>query len=236
MTAICLSTPSECQAYRPGFAPSYTSLMHFSPIPAWCRPLVTVFNLPVANSCAEWIPNTPPMLDFYAPIFAVNPQLAHHRSILHPHLDWNTVVPPHQATHRHGTMSGSIIMGYHLAQYAASPVCYSMTITFAGSIAALLSRWDAIYVERRDRCPLLVGNVLHAIHNHLTKHLTHEEITGLADDEWDRAVRSFNLCVSGADRRDGGSLVLSRVDLLSGRTRFDGLHHVGGGEFLLALS
>lgn len=167
----------------------------------------------------------------------VNPQLEHHRSLLHPHIGWNVATHPLNAVQRNRVRSGSVERNIKFGEYATNPLCRSMMITFSSTIEPLVARWDTIYVERTDCCPLLVGDVLLAVHKHLNTPLTREEICTTAADEWDRVTRDFSRRVRGARRRgDTGTLVLSRLDFLKGQRKFDGLSYSGGDEFCLSLS
>ncbi|KAJ7161991.1 hypothetical protein C8R43DRAFT_316906 [Mycena crocata] len=195
----------------------------------------------------EWYPpatlvalptSYPPLPVLWAsqnPHLTLNPQLSHYRSDVHPHIDWNTTASPLSAVHRHGRISLPITASFHLEQPATSPPVGSATICFAGTAGWSLAQWGTIHVARTDGSPLRVGDVLNAIHLHVTRRLTYQEITGMQASDWVQAMRGFNQRVQAAGRqRDPRELFMQRLDLLEGHTLFDGIHLVGG-EFQLSL-
>jgi hypothetical protein len=121
-----------------------------------------------------------------------------------------------------------------LAQYATNPPMKFLTLVLSGNAASLLSPWNTIHVQRADGLPLCVGDVLNAIHVHLTRPLRWDEISGMATESWEHILLAFNQRVQASGiREDSGQLVMQRLDLLNG-TLFDGIQCVGG-EFHLAL-
>ncbi|KAJ7676254.1 hypothetical protein B0H17DRAFT_1238187 [Mycena rosella] len=125
------------------------------------------------------------------PPITLNPQLAHHRSPLHPHLDWDAAKSPLDANLQHGSAQFKI-GDYQLEQYASTPPVKSLALTFAGAAASNLGHRGTIHVERRDGRSLCVGGVLNAISVHLTRQLKWEEIQGMDTDKWERVVGVFN--------------------------------------------
>ncbi|KAJ7776624.1 hypothetical protein DFH07DRAFT_766816 [Mycena maculata] len=138
-------------------ARSASSYVPFQPPPsiAWLRPVLSVTSITV--------PPHPPLIlagDPNDSNFALNPQLAHHRSDLHPYLAWNVADSPLRACQRNGADTKPIAPEFHLAQYATLPPIKSLEIAFSGTAASRLEQWDVIHIERRDGSPLLVGDVL----------------------------------------------------------------------------
>ncbi|KAJ7676268.1 hypothetical protein B0H17DRAFT_1139989 [Mycena rosella] len=179
-------------------------------------------------------PSRPPPSMLYIPtepLITLNPQLAHHRSPLHPHLDWDAAKSPLDANLQHGSAQFAI-GNYQLGQYASMPPVKSLALTFAGAAASNLGHWGTIHVQRRDGRPLCVGDVLNAISVHLTRRLKWEEIQGMEPDKWERVVGAFNRRVCAA--MGGENSRMQRLDFLDGQTLFDGIQFVGG-ELRLSL-
>ncbi|KAJ7190777.1 hypothetical protein GGX14DRAFT_482605, partial [Mycena pura] len=171
----------------------------------------------------------------YHPPVILNPRLSHHRSPLHMHLDWDTAQSPLLALQVYGSASRSIESSFQLYQYAMSPPRKSLLLVFFGSAASRLERWDTIHVAREDGKVLRVGDVLNAIHIHLTQLLTRNEINNLSTDEWVRVEQAFQRRVAATRARgDMSELKMQRLDFLDGHTLFDGIQYFSG-EFVLSL-
>ncbi|KAJ7503493.1 hypothetical protein B0H11DRAFT_1711044, partial [Mycena galericulata] len=150
-------------------------------------------------------------------------------------LNWNISDSPICATQRHGAAERPIAAHVQLEQCATIPPVKSLEITFSGFAALCLEQWDTIHVERRDEYPLRVGDLLNAIHVHLARPLTWDEITTMSVDKWDRITQTFSRRVHDApSSQEGNELVLQRFDFLDGHTLFDGVQF-SGGEFRLSL-
>lgn len=132
-------------------------------------------------------------------------------------------------------MSQVLIEGFHLEQFATSSPVKSLALALCGTAASRFASWGTIHVERTDGRPLSVGDVLNAIHVHLTRPLKWGEITGMPLDDWEGVVEAFNRRVRDTGARDASQeLVMLQLDFLDGQTLFDGIQFVGG-ELQLSL-
>ncbi|KAJ7470825.1 hypothetical protein FB451DRAFT_322532 [Mycena latifolia] len=162
------------------------------------------------------------------PRIALNPQLTHHRSLLHPHVDWDAATSPFSAILRYGPVSRFPIERFQLEQYTTSPPVKYLTLTVAGAAASLLEPWATIHVERTDGWSLRVGDVLNAIYLHLARPLRSDEINGMPAERWEHVLQAFNRRVRAAEAGgDVRELVMQRRDYLDGQTLFDGIQFVG---------
>ncbi|KAJ7116665.1 hypothetical protein C8R44DRAFT_212283 [Mycena epipterygia] len=202
----------------------------------WRRCSAPVFawdNTPMPPTASILVPSYIPHELHIAPI--VNPQLAHYRSPLHPHIDWDAAASPLLAIQRIGPLARPITENHQLEQHATSPPVNSLMLAFSGPTAIRLAPWSAIYIARTDHLPLTVGDVLHAIHIHLRRPLTWDEIRGMPGDVWERVMQAFNRRVrAAAGNGDQRQYVMERLDFLDGQTLFDGIQLVAG-EFQLSL-
>ncbi|KAJ7069975.1 hypothetical protein C8F01DRAFT_1078357 [Mycena amicta] len=178
------------------------------------------------------------------PAVSINPQLENERRDF-PFLDWDTSQPPPCAIVRMAPVPRPI-QHYHLTQLATTPPLTSMLLIIKSTAPSFPPRpmhsathldwpWDTIHVERKDSLALRVGDVLYAIHMHLTKGLTSREVSAMARDEWIRVDNAFRRRVAIA-RAQGfmGDLKMERLDFLEGHTFFNGMEF-WDGEFLLSL-
>ncbi|KAJ7187171.1 hypothetical protein C8R46DRAFT_1025080 [Mycena filopes] len=100
---------------------------------------------------------------------------------------------------------------WRLAEYATTTRLTEITIVL-NLRHNRAAQWRTFTVRRRDRKPLLVGDVLNAIHQHLALPLTYEETYALG---WPQGP-------------------WRRVDLVKGQY-FSGLTYLGGSQFGLNL-
>ncbi|KAJ7643622.1 hypothetical protein FB45DRAFT_279039 [Roridomyces roridus] len=199
-----------------------------------------------------------PVVCYHPPIqppILVSPLLVRHRSTLHPYLNWNISTSPLRATQRYGPLESpplSIQPNIHLlSQTATLPPLKSLhiIITSSSSSSSSLGKLDALHVERTDRDYLTVGDVLNAIHQHISRPLVWHDIIDMSADKWERASRSLQDRAQDAAARPRGDdededdprreLVLQRLDLLDGHLLFDGIQpcpQVGRTYFRLSLT
>ncbi|KAJ6509725.1 hypothetical protein DFH09DRAFT_1198709 [Mycena vulgaris] len=210
-----------CTRKSPSSRSSRMRGQQYSPTFTWYHPVSPLmFPSPHPPQLMLYTPNEPRIV--------LNPQLMHHRSLLHPHLDWDAATSPY----RDPTLK---IYGFHLEQFATSPPVKSLVLALCGTAASRFASWGTIHVERTNGRPLSVDDVLNAIHVHLTRPLKWGEITGMPLDDWERVVEAFNRRVRDTGALDAPQeLVMLRLDFLDGQTLFDGIQSVGG-ELQLSL-